>query len=267
MFYLVEFFKSLGESFVRGFFFFFFSCFLAFSLTHRSWIAEIVHKVTPEKIVNPYVVAVVDSTLSTDAFKASIQKLPGVLNFEEKSQAEAQGKISNLISKLGSDYSVSNDLLGFKTIRISLNPALSKESLEYVRTQMVKFGGKDHQITASQVKYPEIAKVMNSHPFYKFLSSAGEWGVIGILSLCWIVSYWLCYDLFRSRSYVIEKFQRKTLVASKTIASGLSVVVCLFFALGLLNGTLKILDTVVLFMIFSIFWTFSMQEWRWKPTL
>jgi hypothetical protein len=52
------------------------------------------------------------------------------------------------------------------------------------------------------------------------------------------------------------------LVASKTIAVGLSVIVVAFCALGLLNGTLKFFDTVLLFMVFSVFWTFSMQEWN-----
>ena len=108
---------------------------------------------------------------------------------------------------------------------------------------------------------------MKTHPFYKFIGKAGDWGVIALVAICWIISFWLCYDLFRSRSYIIEKFQRRKLVASKTIAVGLSVVVVTFSALGLLNGTLKFFDTIILLMVFSVFWTFSMQDWRWKPTL
>jgi hypothetical protein len=266
MFYLNEFCKTLGESLIRGFSFLFLSCLLAFSLTHRPWIAEVVDKISPEKIVNPYFVAVMDENV--DALKLSklIGRLPGVLSIADKTSDESRGKISQLVSQLGSDYQVSSDLMNFKSVRISLNPSLSQESLEFIREQVVKFGGKEH-MTATDVKYPEITNVMKTHPFYKFIGKAGDWGVIGIVAFCWIISFWLCYDIFRSRSYIIEKFQRKKLVASKTIAVGLSIVVLAFSALGLLNGTLKFFDTILLLMVFSVFWTFSMQEWRWKPTL
>ena len=266
MFYLIEFFKSLGESLIRGFSFFLFSCLLAFSLTHRPWIAEVVEKISPEKIVNPYFVAVMDENVDANKLKYLIAKLPGVLDINDKTSEESRGKLNQLVSQLGADYQVSSDLMNFKSVRISLNPSLSQESLDFVREQVVKFGGKDH-MTATDVKYPEITSVMKSHPFYRFLGKAGDWGVIGVVAIFWVISFWLCYDLFRSRSYLIEKFQRKKLVASKTIAVGLSVVVVAFSALGLLNGTLKFFDTIVLLMVFSVFWTFSMQDWRWKPTL
>lgn len=266
MFYLTEFFKTLGDSFIRGFSFLLFSCLLAFSLTHRPWISNVVEKISPEKIVNPYFVAVMDENVDVVKLRAIISRLPGVLSVQDRNSDESRGKLSQLVSSLGSDYQVSSDLMNFKSLRIALNPTLSQESLDFVRSQVVKYGGQDH-LTATNVKYPEVMSVMKSHPFYKFIGKAGDWGIIGILALLWIVSYWLCYDVFRSRSYLIEKFQRKKLVAAKTIAVGLSIVVISFIALALLNGTLKFFDTVLLLMIFSVFWTFSMQDWRWKPTL
>lgn len=266
MFYLTEFFKSLGESVIRGFSFFFFSCLLAFSLTHRPWISDMVEKISPEKIVNPYFVAVMDEKVDEARLKSLIARLPGVLSVQDKTSSEARGKINQLINQLGTDYQVSTELMNFKSLRIGLNSSLSQDSLNFVREQIVKFGGKDH-LTATEVKYPEVAGVMKAHPFYSFLAKAGDWGIVSVVALCWIISFWLCYDVFRSRAYIIEKFQRRKLVASKTIATGLSLVVVLFCALGLLDGTLKFLDTLLLLMVFSVFWTFSMQDWRWKSTL
>ena len=266
MFYLVEFLKSLGESVFRGFSFFLFSCVLAFGLTHRPWVAQMVDKISPEKIVNPYFVAVLDNTIDADKLKNVIGNLPGVLTISERSKEEGAGRIKALVSDLGSDYALSPELMDFKTIRISLNPSLSRDSLDFVRSQVAKIGGKDH-MNVTQVKYPEVTGLMKAHPFYAFLSKAGDWGIIGLCALAWIISYWLSYNVFRSRSYVIEKFQRKKFVAAKTLATGLGLVFVLFSGLGLMNGTLKFFDLVILFMVFSVFWTFSMQEWRWKPTL
>jgi predicted small integral membrane protein len=266
MFYLKEFFKSLGEAPIRGMSFMLFSCLLAMSLTHRAWIAQTIQKVSPEKMVNPYFVAVIDGSVDAAKMKLTLSKLPGVLEIDDKDSDRSRSKLNELVGQLGTDYNLSSELLNFKSIKIMMSPALSVESLDFVRNQVVKMGGRDH-ITATDIKYPEVTSAMKSHPFYSFLTKAGDWGVIGILALLWVISYVLCYSVFRSRSYIIEKFQRKKLVAAKSIASGLGIVLVLFTALGIWNGTLKFFDLIILSMVFSVFWTFSMQDWRWKPTL
>jgi hypothetical protein len=266
MFYLTEFFKSLGDSLLRGFFFFLFSCLLAMGLTHRPWIAKTIEKITPEKMVNPYFVAVLDGTAEPSRIRSVIGKLPGVLSIDDGDTERGQARLNALVSELGTNYNLSNDIMNFKSLRIVLSSSLSPESLDFVREQVVKLGGKEH-VTATEVKYPEITGLMKTHPFYVFVHQAGDWGVIGLLALLWIVSYWLCYNVFRSRAYLIEKFQRKKMVAAKSLAMGLGIVMIAFSALGIWNGTLRVLDFSVLFMVFSVFWTFSMQEWRWKPTL
>lgn len=235
------------------------------SLTHRSWVNQMVSKITPEKMANPYFVAVLDGPVTVAKLSRMMKKLPGVLSVDEESE-QGQKKLEALVNQLGTEYSLSSSLMDFKSVRVILRPTLSPESLDFVREQAIKLGGKEH-VTATDIKYPEVTSVMKSHPFYHFLEKAGDWGVVGILAICWIISYWLSYDIFRSRSYVIEKFQRRKLVAAKSLASGLSLILGLFIALGVWHGTLKVLDLIVLVMIFSVFWTFSMQEWRWKPTI
>lgn len=266
MFYLIQFFKGLGESLFRGMFFLLFSCLLAFSLTHRPWIAGIVEKITPEKMSNPYFITVMDAQVDAMRFEKIVEKLPGVVSVSYKDPADEKEKISSLVNQLGSEYKISSDLLNFKSLRIALNPAMSRQSLEYVKDQIVKLGG-DSNLTASELKYPEITGMMKTHPFYRFLGKSGDWAVVGGLALLWVISYILSYNIFRSRAYLIEKFQRKRLVAAKTLAAGLTLIMLSFSALGFMNGTLKLFDVVLLTMIFSVFWTFSMQEWRWKPVL
>lgn len=226
-----------------------------------------VETISPEKIVNPYIVAVLDETVTLARLKENVSKLPGVLNVIEKSQIESQGRIKSLMSQLGSDYGLRPELMNFKTVRISLNPSLSQDSMTYIRNQILNIGGGKDHLNVTNVKYPEVTGIMKSHPFYSFIAVAGDWGIVGVIAIFWIISFWLIYQVFRSRSYIIEKFQRKKYVASKAMASGLGLVVILFSGLGLLNGTLKFFDLLLLLMVFSVFWTFSMQDWRWKPTL
>jgi uncharacterized membrane protein len=265
MFYLKEFCKSLGESPLRGLSFLVCSCLLALGLTHRPWISSTLAKISPEKMVNPYFVTVLDGSVDAEKLTRIMDELPGVVAVTESTN-QGKAKLHSLLGNLGSDYSLSANLLSFRTYRIVLSPSLSSESLEFIRSQAVKLGTREH-LTATEIKYPELTSVMKTHPFYSFLARAGDWGVIGLLSLLWITTYWLCYDVFRSRSYIIERFQRKKMVAAKTLATGLVSVVLLFSALGLWHGTLKFFDLTLLLMVFSVFWTFSMQTWRWKPTL
>ena len=266
MFYLKEFFKSIGESPIRGASFLLFSCLLAMGLTHRPWIARTIQMISPEKMVNPYFVAVIDGSVDSAKIKNVLTRLPGILSVDDTGSARSRTKLNQLVGQLGSDYSLDQNLLNFKSLRIAMSPALSIESLDFVRDQVVKMGGKEH-VSATDVKYPEVTSVMKSHPFYSFIAKGGDWGVISILTFLWIVSFWLCYDVFRSRSYIIEKFQRKKFVAAKTISTGLGIVFMSFTAFGIWNGTLKFFDSVILFAVFSVFWTFSMQEWKWKPSI
>jgi hypothetical protein len=266
MFYLNEFIKSLGESVIKGTSFLLLSCLLAFALTHRQWITTTIEQVAPEKMVNPYFIAVLDGAADAQKIRKFIAKLPGVLAIDEKENENGQAKLSALVKQLGPGYTLTPDMMDFKSLRIVLSSALSIESLNFVREQVVKIGGKEH-VSATEVKYPEIAGVMSAHPFYAFLHKSGDWGVVGILAILWMVSYLLCYNVFRSRAYIIEKFQRRKLVAAKSLAMGLGLIVLSFSSLAIWNGTLRLLDLIALFMIFSVFWTFSMQEWRWKQTL
>lgn len=266
MFYLKEFFKSLGESYFRGTSFLLFSCLLAFALTHRPWIAQTIERITPEKMVNPYFVAVMDGSVNAGAIRNVMQKIPGVMAVTFADESDRREKIDSLVKELGPDYAIDSSLMNFQSLRFVMNPSLSRDSLEFIRGQVVKAGGETH-MTATPIRYPELTSVMNAHPFYRFLGKAGDWGVVAVLAIFWVVSFWLSYDVFRSRSYLIEKFQRRKLVAAKSIATGLMLIVVMFTGMGIYHDTLKFFDLVILFMVFSVFWTFSMQEWRWKPTL
>jgi hypothetical protein len=266
MFYLKEFFKTLGEMPIRGASFFLFSCLFALGLTHRPWISSTIEKISPEKMVNPYFVAVLDGTVDDQKIKEVLKSLPGIVGIDDKESDRSRMRLQALVGELGNEYVLQQGLMDFKSLRVVLSPSLSLDSLDFIRDQVVKMGGKEH-VTATGIKYPEVTAVMKAHPFYGFLSKMGDWGVIAVLAIFWVVSYFLCYDMFRSRSYIIEKFQRRRQVAAKSIATGLGVVFFLFNIFGVWNGTLKFFDSILLFMVFSVLWSFSMQEWRWKPNL
>ncbi|MFY7991829.1 MAG: hypothetical protein ACOVP4_00935 [Bacteriovoracaceae bacterium] len=263
MFYLKEFFKSIGDSVFRGFSFFFFSCLLAFALTHRPWVQNIVEQVTPEKMVSPYFSVVIDQSVDKDAFLAKVKRLPGVQLVDDRVNEAAQEKLNKLVAELGADYQMSAPTEMMTALKIVMTGSISMESMQFIKAQVERSVGKEH-LTSGEIKFPEITKSMSGHPVYSFLKSSGAWGVIGLLTLGWIISFWLCYDTFRTRSYLIERYQRKKFVAAKSIASGLGVVLLGFMGLGILNGTLKVFDIIILLMVFSVFWTFSMQDWKWR---
>lgn len=266
MFYLKEFVKSIFESPLRGLSFVFLSCLLSLGLTHRSLVSKTVERITPEKMASPYFIAVIDNDKNVDKVRKLLSSLPGVLSIDDSESMRSKRKLSALVRQLGSDYNLDSKFMDFKSLKIMLNPTLSSESLDFIRNSVVKIGNKNH-ISATDIKFPEITSAMNSHPFYLFLKEYGDWGVIAFIVICWIISYWLCYDIIRSRSYIVEKFQRKRYVASKTLATGLGFIFLIFNAFGIWNGTVKVMDSLILFTIISVLWSFSMQDWRWKPAL
>src|SRR5690606_23932612 len=101
-----EFFKSIGDSPIRGMCFLLFSCLLAMGLTHRSWIARTVEKVSPEKMVNPYFVAVLDGSVDAEKIRTVLLKLPGVVNIDDGETERSRSKLSALVGELGPDYKI-----------------------------------------------------------------------------------------------------------------------------------------------------------------
>ncbi len=214
-------------------------------------------------MVNPYFSIVIDQTVDKEAFLAKVSSLPGVQFVDDKVNQQAQEKLNKLVAELGTDYQMTAPSELMTAFKVVMNQTISVETMQFIKAQVERTGGKDH-ITSGAIRFPEIAKSMSGHPVYSFLKHSGSWGIIAILALAWMISFWLCYDVFRTRSYLIERFQRKKYVAAKSIASGLGVVVLLFSGLGIFNGTLKVFDVIILLMVFSVFWTFSMQDWKWR---
>jgi hypothetical protein len=266
MFYLKEFIKTLGHAPIRGAFFVLFSILFSACLTHREWIQKTIDLISPDRMVNPYFVVVLDQSETEAKVKGLLSRLPGVSLIQDDQGGIAKNKIEQLIKELGPDYSVESNFLNLKTLKIKLSPSLSTESLEFIRDQVQMTTSKDH-VSISKIKYPEVTAIMKSNPFYQFLADAGDWGVVSIIGTLWVVCFWLCYDIFRSRSYLIEKFQRKNYVAAKTLGIGIFGISLILISFGIWNETLKFFDLIILYMVFSVTWIFTMQEWRWKPGL
>src|SRR5690606_38213090 len=106
MFYLKEFFKSLGEAPLRGISFLLFTCLLAMGLTHRSWVDKTIKLVSPEKMVNPYFVAVLDGQVDGEKLRAYLERLPGIVSIDDKESERSRSKVLSLVKDLGGDYSV-----------------------------------------------------------------------------------------------------------------------------------------------------------------
>ena len=266
MFYLKEFFKIFEDSPFKGASFVFLTSLLAISLTHREWINHLVVQITPEKMVHPYFVAFLEGSSNLTQLQNVMKEFPGIISVQKRDSSESKLKIMKLVSKLGKGYGLDEKLMNHHSLKITLNPSLSRESLEFVRSQMIKLGKKNN-LNASDIKYPELTKEMQAHPFYQFIEKAGDWGLIFILTFFWAVSYLLCYPYFRSRSYLIEKFQRKKNVSSKILSTGMGLILILFGAFGIWNGTLKILDLGVLIALFVTAWSFMLLDWRWNSRL
>lgn len=263
MFYLKEFFKIFEDSPIKGAMFLFWSCVLASSLTHRVWISQTIQQITPEKMIHPYFVAFLEGPTHLKKMKNIMKEFPGVISVKDRDNSQSKKKVMKLISALGKDYTLDKDLMSYHSIKVILNSSLSRESLEFVRSQIVKLG-KKNQLSASLIKFPEITKEMQNHPFYYFIKKVGDWGVISLFIVCWLVSYWLCYPLFRSRGYLIEKFQRKKQVSSKIVSSGLGLIFIFFTSFAIWNGTIHIADLLILMFLFVIAWIFMLSDWRWN---
>ena len=96
MFYLVQFFKILFKSPVRGFFLFFFSIALVFSIGQKNYLEEQFTKMIPENKAGDSFYALISSNESYQTVARQMSQLPGVFRVEILSETQIKEEVKNV---------------------------------------------------------------------------------------------------------------------------------------------------------------------------
>lgn len=263
MFYLKEFFSTLWDVRGRGVFFLLSSFVLAMLTVYRPTISATIDSLAPDAWTKPYFTALFDGTIDREEVMNELVGRPEVAEVQALTTAETSGVLGRIISSLGSDVAVNAPAVAAFGLRVILKNAQMTKSGEELLAGIEESYGSDH-VTTSGVRTPRTGGLLNSHPVFQYLLRFGYWGILAPAALIWAAAFMLCFSTFSKRAWLVERFQRRHYVRAKTVAAGLAVVALSVAVTSLLWQGPDVVGMLLCVALFSIPWTATMREVKWR---
>lgn len=249
MFYLGNFLKTIWDLKFRGISFLVLTLLLVLVGTYRlEWKSYLLKQVSHQS--NPYFNALVKGDVNLSSIVRKLSKLPGIKKIDKVNTQKVESEITKSIS--GVDESIVKDIFSQKiqAIRIEINKDISKRGHDLIKEYLSRLAG-ESTVTLSEVKVPS-RNYNGKKGIRTFLQKGGDWYLIMLAAFMWsFASYTLILHL-RTRSDLIEKFQRKKQVAIKSYLCGVSIIVIPSFMVVFYQGknlTFEILIVVCIFLL------------------
>lgn len=262
MFYLKNFFIAIFDQKVKGLAFILLSLGLTFSLLQRSEVKNL-FSFSQKIIQKPYFNALLPSSNEARTIAQRLEKLPGVEEVKiikhelDKSSFKAMG------------VSFSNEVIegvfsqDFQTIKVVLENNLELRSQNLIKEYLGRLMG-DRDVTISEVKLPQKIELKQNDPSI-WVDNYGDIYIIGLLGVLWLFSCYGIINYIQVKSYLIEKFQRKSEVAMKTFLVGASLIFAPAVMYSLAQSPrlpLKELTVLVLFLSFAVLFSKKKNQFQ-----
>ena len=223
MFYLVEFFKVMKSNIVLSILFLLSTTGLVFIGSQYTAVYNNLMAQSRPEASGPYFSALIDKEMKLESIIRRVQNLPGVSKVEVSAQSSLRNEVEKLQETFGSDFVKDLNSIKLKNITVLLESGVQKRSFTLIKEYIERLVGKS-EVTIGALKYPDTKHNQIGEGLQFILSYVNIYGLF-ILGGLWFISFILMVKLIHSKAFIIEKFQRRTLVTYKIIYSGLGAII------------------------------------------
>jgi|GEM_PF-4236438 len=263
MFYLKEFFATLWDLKGRGAFFLLASLTLAIVCAFRPTVDAGLTALAPDAWARPYFTALFDNTVAQADVMEEIRNRPEVAEVQMLNPAETGGVLGRLIAQMGAGYTTkSSDVASFG-VRVILKNAKMMTEGQTLLTGLEQSYGSEH-VTTSGVRTPKVGGLFQTHPLFRYLARFGYAGALVPAAFIWALAFALCFPHFSRRAWIVERYQRRTLVRAKTTATGLAALALVAVLSSIVLQGPDIIGLALCVACFSIPWAATMREVKWR---
>lgn len=218
MFYLKTFYQSIWDLKIRGISFLILSLGILVLAGNRNIISNLL--LVKEKAIAPYFNALIDHKVNSSSIVRKMKNLPGVINVTVKSSTDVKNDVKNMVRDL--DESVMENLLQirYQGIKVELDRGLESRGQKLIQEYLNRLVGKE-SVTMTGVRTPKIVTTEEKDTVKLFFIKWVDVIVLASFLIVWIFAAWTCGQSLLTRSYIIEKFQRKKSVAVKSFLIGM----------------------------------------------
>jgi hypothetical protein len=261
MFYLKHFFKIITKSPLRGFFLFFLSILMVFSLGQRPFLEEQFMKMIPENKAGAYFYALISSTESYQTIASQMGALPGVHKVEILSEAQIKEEVKNIMGNLQVEIKDGLIDLNYVGLKIIYARDLKPRAQELVRDYLTHLAGEGN-ITLGAVKTADQTFEKKN----QLITTIKQWGYS--LYLIVVLTFWFIAILslrtkIAETSYLLESYQRKRKIALKMAIVGLTVIFLIATSTTFILGIPKVLNMVIALVLFIVGILLHNKRYTW----
>ncbi len=262
MFYLIQFFKILFKSPIRGFFLIFFSVLFVFSVGQKAFLEEQFAKTIPENKAGDYFYALISSGESYQTVARQMQALPGVYKVETLTEAQIKDEVKGVLGSLQVDVTDTTLDLNYAGLKIIYTKELKPRAQELVRDYLSHLVGEE-SITLGKIKTNDQLNDKRSG----FITMIKSWGYsiyLFFVFTFWVISLLSVRSKIAKASYLLESYQRKKRVALKMAMNGLTLIFILSVAVTFLLGIPQLLNLVVALAVFLVGISLHAKKYQWE---
>lgn len=262
MFYLIQFFKILTKSPVRGFFLVFFSIILVLSIGQKNQLEEQFTKMIPENKSGDFFYALIASTESYEQVARQMAVLPGVFKIEVLSEEQIKEEVRAILGTVTADLTDSNLDLNYAGLKVIYAKDLKQRPKELVRDYLTHLVGEGN-ITLGAIKSNDQGIDKRA----QFISVIKSWGYslyLFIIFIFWTISLLAVRAKIAEASYILEHYQRKQKVGLKVAINGLSLIFILSVAFTFVLGMPQMLNLLVALVLFVIGTAIHAKKYQWE---
>ncbi|MBC7539196.1 MAG: hypothetical protein H7281_10270 [Bacteriovorax sp.] len=262
MFYLIQFFKILFKSPLRGFFLLFFSILMVCSLGQKAFLEEQFLKMIPENKAGSYFYGLIASTESYQNVARQMAVLPGVYKVEVLSEAQIKDEVKGILGSLQVSLNQTTLDLNYAGLKVIYTKDLKPRAQDLIRDYLSHLVGEGN-ITLGAIKLNDQSLDKRN----QFIGAIKTWGYslyLFIILVFWMISLLSVRVKIAEASYLLESYQRKRKVGVKMASFGLSLIFVLSVATTFVLGMPQILNLSVALMIFVVGILLHSKKYQWE---
>lgn len=262
MFYLTNFFRSIGESFSKGFLFFLVTVALIVSCGQKGYLEKLIFKSFPSKVNGPYFYALVSNKENISRVARKLSVLPGV----QSTQIMAQSDIDKQVKKiLGSyDFEIDKEAmnLNYYGLRVMFRHDTLKRSQQLIKEYVSRLVGESKVTIGPTHNYDK--DTLKKGLFIKKLKEWSGWIMIVTLTVIWLLLFFTFGNSIKRQSYLVEQFQRRSNVSFKTLLNGMVLISLITSGSLIFWGSINWLNIMIVEGMFFIGVLTHLKKYSWK---
>ena len=246
MFYLKHFFQTIKNNAFSGVIFLAFTIILGTIPGVRKQIDnEIKSKFLTVNKDGDYFHALIPSKYNHQSISRKMSQLPGVEKVELLSEELVNSEANKVLNDIPAEI-VSEIEIKYVGLKVNYLKEITPRSQELIRSYMKRLVGEDLI----------IGEIFHLEQEQGSVDKIKEWGssvLYGIVLFLWIIAFIFFNRKLVQASYIVERFQRRQLVALKTMLSGTSLVMfAVISALVFVKNTALYMPIISIGIIFGI---------------